>query len=93
MNEELEAAKKKMRDACVEYLRAAFKATGSVEIGAYIQLIFLGNLRIPFCTIRSAYPPSKVAYYYNGVGRTFAIEVKNPDDAKTCALYQRRAAR
>lgn len=42
--------------------------------GAYIQLIFLGNLRIPFCTIRSAYPPSKVRYYYNSVGRTFAIE-------------------
>jgi len=32
MNEELEAAKKKLRDACVEYIRAAFKATGSVEI-------------------------------------------------------------
>ena len=32
MNEELEAAKKKLRDACVEYLRAAIKATGSVEI-------------------------------------------------------------
>lgn len=32
MNEELEAAKKKLRDACVEYLRAAFKATGSAEI-------------------------------------------------------------
>ena len=100
--------------------------------GAYIQLIFLGNLRIPFCTIRSAYPPSKVAYYYNSVGRTFAIEVRDvvrtcdtsvhcagvhqqeidfdtgdfmlvtscdcfthakPDDAKTCAQYQRRAAK
>jgi len=32
MNEELEAAKKKLRDAYVEYLRAAFKATGSAEI-------------------------------------------------------------
>ncbi|MGN0845255.1 MAG: hypothetical protein ACI4QT_08575 [Kiritimatiellia bacterium] len=42
--------------------------------GEYIQLIFLGNLRIPFCTIRPAYPPSKVIYYRNNVGRMFAVE-------------------
>lgn len=43
--------------------------------GNYIQLVFLGNLRIPFCTIRSAYPPSKVLYYKNNVGCEFQIKV------------------
>ena len=33
-----------------------------LKSGDYIQLIFLGNLRIPFCTIRSAYPASKVMF-------------------------------
>lgn len=44
--------------------------------GAYIQLIFLGNLRIPFCTIRSAYPPSKVNYYKSKIGEQFEVMVK-----------------
>ena len=44
--------------------------------GDYIQLIFLGNLRIPFCTIRKAWPPSKVEYYTAAIGETFAIVVK-----------------
>ena len=57
--------------------------------GEYIQLIFLGNLRIPFCTIRSAYPPSKVAYYRNAVGRTFAVEVRDVVRAyDTCKHYR-----
>ena len=45
--------------------------------GEYIQLIFLGNLRIPFCTIRKAYPPSKVEYYTASIGETFIVEVRN----------------
>ena len=44
--------------------------------GDYIQLVFLGNLRIPFCTIRKAYPPSKVEYYKGKVGEPFEVEVK-----------------
>ena len=32
MNEELEAAKKKIREGVVAYVRAAYKASGSVEI-------------------------------------------------------------
>lgn len=101
-----------------------------LKSGDYIQLIFIGNLRIPFCTIRSAYPPSKVRYYMNAVGHTFDIVTPEPPDcskcrhfcgfrqmeidfdtgdmmetvqcdtqvfatpdmAKTCAMYQRRAA-
>ena len=44
--------------------------------GDYIQLIFLGNLRIPFCTIRRAYPPSKVEYYKSKIGERFEVMVK-----------------
>ena len=44
--------------------------------GDYIQLIFLGNLRIPFCTIRQNYPPQKGDYYRGKVGDVFTIEVK-----------------
>ena len=44
--------------------------------GDYIQLIFLGNLRIPFCTIRKNYPPQKGDYYRGKVGDTFTIEIK-----------------
>ena len=44
--------------------------------GDYIQLIFLGNLRIPFCTIRRAYPPSKVEYYKSKIGEQFEVMVK-----------------
>lgn len=45
--------------------------------GDYIQLVFLGNLRIPFCTIRKAWPTQKVEYYKAAIGHDFAIHVKN----------------
>ena len=32
MNEELEKAKAKIREGCIEYLRAMLKATGSAEV-------------------------------------------------------------
>lgn len=44
--------------------------------GVYLQLIFLGNLRIPFCTIRPAFPESKVDYYLNSIGEIFNIEIQ-----------------
>lgn len=44
--------------------------------GNYIQLIFIGDARIPFCTIRKVYPPSKVDYYKDSVGELFVIELK-----------------
>ena len=59
--------------------------------GEYIQLIFLGNLRIPFCTIRSAYTPSKVAYYRQSVGKMFTIETPEEPACKTCNHYRRKA--
>ncbi len=43
--------------------------------GDYIQLVFIGDKRIPFCTIRRAYPPQKVDYYNGSVGDVFAIEI------------------
>lgn len=48
-----------------------------LKTGNYLQLIFLGNLRIPFCTIRSSYPPQKVEYYTGSIGENFQIEVNH----------------
>ena len=50
--------------------------------GDYIQLVFIGNLHIPFCTIRKAWPPQKVEYYKAAIGYDFAINVKPEGGAK-----------
>lgn len=55
--------------------------------GEYIQLIFLGNLRIPFCTIRSAFPPEKVEYYRQAVGKVFTIETPQLLKCRDCGHY------
>ena len=52
------------------------KSRFPLPTGDYIQLIFLGNLRIPFCTIRKNYPPQKGDYYRGKVGDIFTIEIK-----------------
>jgi hypothetical protein len=44
--------------------------------GHYLQLIFFGDKRIPFCTIRS-YNPEKMKYYYESIGQDFEIVVKD----------------
>lgn len=44
--------------------------------GDYIQLVFIGNLRIPFCTIRKVWPPQKADYYKAAIGSEFAVHVK-----------------
>jgi len=41
----------------------------------YIQLVFLGNKRIPFCTIRR-YTEEKYKYYINNLGMKFGIIIK-----------------
>ena len=50
--------------------------------GKYIQLVFLGNKNIPFCTIRSAYGKmgNKKEYYQAKIGETFNIVIvyENP---------------
>ena len=45
-----------------------------LKSGNYLLLIFLGNLDIPFSTIRSAYPQHKVDYYKNSINEMFNIE-------------------
>jgi hypothetical protein len=62
------------------YWDGDIKSRFPLPTGNYIQLVFLGNLRIPFCTIRKAYPPSKVEYYSGKIGDTFEIVIK--EDAK-----------
>lgn len=47
-----------------------------LRTGDYIQLIFLGNLGIPFCTIRSKrnrFAQDKEIYYKQFVGKVFEI--------------------
>ncbi len=44
-----------------------------LKTGKYIQLIFLGNKRIPFCTIRS-YNSDKFRYYISLLNQKFRIE-------------------
>ena len=57
--------------------------------GDYLQLVFIGNLHIPFCTLRSAYPASKVAYYQGQVGKMFAIDVREVvRDYSTCKHFK-----
>ena len=47
--------------------------------GKYLQLTFIGNLNIPFCTCRSAFPDWKIKYYILSVGETFKVEVNEVD--------------
>lgn len=54
------------------------KSDGSyyeLKHGTYLQLIFLGDKSIPFCTIRSAYPTHKVEYYKSSIGQKFNVEI------------------
>lgn len=42
----------------------------------YLQLLFLGDKRIPFCTIRRK-TPTKMEYYKNCIGKIFNIIITN----------------
>ncbi|MEA4866243.1 MAG: hypothetical protein VB088_12695 [Sphaerochaeta sp.] len=42
--------------------------------GEYLQLIFIGNLRIPFCTIRPQ-TLQKVIFYQGAIGKVFDVLV------------------
>lgn len=44
-----------------------------LKTGNYIQLLFIGDKGIPFCTIRAAYPSHKVEYYKSKIGEIFEI--------------------
>lgn len=43
------------------------------KTGKLIQLVFLGDKGIPFCTLRR-YTPEKLHYYVNAVSKGFNIE-------------------
>lgn len=48
----------------------------SLKTGNYIQLVFVGNFSIPFCTIRtktSKWGGDKKAYYIEQIGKVFTI--------------------
>ena len=50
--------------------------------GPYLQLIFVGNKHIPFCTIRSkwgGFRKNKQEYYQSCIGKTFQIIVKEAE--------------
>jgi len=47
--------------------------------GLLLQLIFVGDKGIPFCTLRRS-TPQKQIYYYNSVGKMFDIGVQEKDD-------------
>lgn len=50
--------------------------------GNYIQLVFIGDFRIPFCTIRPAWPKEKVDYYTSAIGEVFSIRYAKKGGAK-----------
>ena len=47
-----------------------------IKNGLYMQLIFLGDKAIPFCTLRSALPAHKVEQYKTQIGRPFKIVIE-----------------
>ena len=50
-----------------------------LKSGKYLQLVFIGNKHIPFCTIRSAYPPQKEEYYRSLIGQNFDVVIENKE--------------
>lgn len=73
-----------MSEELIEYDTSYFNDDGVKEYfplksGNYIQLVFIGNLGIPFCTIRSAFPQSKVEYYTSSIGEEFEIHFERED--------------
>ncbi len=65
--------------ALIEYdTRMSDGSRYQLKTGDYIQLIFLGNLRIPFCTIRTKrnrYAEDKGDYYRGHIGEVFDVEI------------------
>ena len=48
MNEELEKAKAKIREGCIEYLRAMLKATGSAEVSVLMLAKSIEQICVSF---------------------------------------------
>jgi len=59
-----------------------YKEDGAINIGYYelpntklLQLIFIGNFDIPFCTLRR-YTPEKEKYYESSIGHEFQVVIE-----------------
>lgn len=53
--------------------------------GPYLQLIFVGDKHIPFCTIRPKYggfSKNKKEYYESLIGQVFQIVIKEAENGK-----------
>lgn len=44
--------------------------------GEYVQLVFVGNLGIPFSTIREAWPHNRVKFFYESVNDEFEFNFR-----------------
>ncbi len=40
----------------------------------YMQLVFVGNYHIPFCTLRRMINQDRIDYYHNSIGQMFDFE-------------------
>lgn len=59
------------------------------EVGNYIQLIFLGNYHIPFCTIRKDDEEGKLEFYRDNIGEQFKIVIDDKPTLKNCPFCGR----
>ena len=69
----------KTPDELIEYDTTAIDGSRyELKKGDYIQLVFIGNLGIPFCTIRTNNPSldgrkAKYEFYSERIGHTFIL--------------------
>lgn len=50
-----------------------------IKDGLYMQLVFLGDKAIPFCTLRSSLPAHKVEQYKAQIGKPFKIVIEKEE--------------
>jgi hypothetical protein len=56
-----------------------YKLPYDVKKGRFIQLIFIGNHAIPFCTLRS-FSDSKLRFYLDCIDREFIFKITEKND-------------
>ena len=77
----LDARSVAVNKALLDYDTMYFDDLGNPEYyelskeGKLIQLIFIGNFEIPFCTLRR-YTKEKFEYYQNNIGEVFNIVIE-----------------
>lgn len=58
-----------------------------MQEGPYIQLIFVGDHNIPFCTLRKDDEEGKLEFYRENIGKKFKIVVGNRRLPKSSACF------